>query len=69
METPYPTAQGFVKTVERCIQERLTAVQETQLLAAAERGRGRGRLHRWRDVFQRSGVGGGGVLYGRVGAE
>ncbi len=37
METPCLTAPGFAKTVEQCIQERLTVVQEGQLLAAAER--------------------------------
>ncbi len=37
VETPYPSAADFIKTVEQCIQERLSILQEQQLLAAAER--------------------------------
>ncbi len=37
IETPYATAGDFIKTVELSIQERLTVVQEQQLLTAAER--------------------------------
>lgn len=37
LETPYASTALFVNAVEVCIKERLTLVQEEQLLAAAER--------------------------------
>ncbi len=37
IETPYTPADAFIKAVEQCIRERLTVVQEEQLLAAAQR--------------------------------
>ena len=37
VEKPYASTQVFVKTVEHLIRERLTVVQEEQLLAAAQR--------------------------------
>lgn len=37
IETPFATADLFVKTVEQCIKERLTYVEQEQLLTAAER--------------------------------
>lgn len=37
LETPFASAQEFVKAVEKRLRERLTVVQEEQLLGAAER--------------------------------
>lgn len=37
LETPYASTTLFIAAVEHCLQERLTIVQEEQLLAAAER--------------------------------
>lgn len=37
METPYASAPAFVKAIETCVQERLTVVQEEQLLTVSER--------------------------------
>lgn len=37
LETPYASTSVFIKAVEVCIQERLTIVQEEQLLTVAER--------------------------------
>lgn len=37
MEQPYASAATFVDAVQQCIKERLSVVQEQQLLAAAER--------------------------------
>lgn len=37
MEQPYASAATFVDAVQQCIRERLSVVQEQQLLAAAER--------------------------------
>ncbi len=37
IETPYASEIDFIKTVQNCIQERLTYQQEQQILAASER--------------------------------
>ena len=37
IETPFASTSGFINAVESCIKERLTVIQEEQLLAAAER--------------------------------
>ncbi len=37
METPYTPAAAFIQAVEQCIRERLTVLQEEQLLTVAQR--------------------------------
>lgn len=37
VETPFASAPALIQAIEHCIQERLTIVQEEQVLAAAER--------------------------------